>query len=193
MLWIILAELAVAQATDIFLVARGQAELWADPAIATFYRTGALMGGAGVVVDVFGPVTADIDIAYKRANPALNPDDETSRFELVPITLLGEYNFEFANVPVRPFAGLGFALVQFAERHPANAEGRTVTRGTRPALELRAGFRLDLGLVPDSLVKQNPIKSVELEVFGARRNEAPGGKGFDLSAWRAGLGLGIRL
>ncbi|MEO0601750.1 MAG: hypothetical protein AAF211_09950 [Myxococcota bacterium] len=193
MLWMILAELATARAADIFLVARGQAEFWADPSIASFYRTGALMGGAGVVVDIVGPISADLDVAYKRANPALNPDDETSRFEVVPVTLLAEYNFPFANVPVRPYAGLGFAMVSFAERHPALPDGRTVTRGTRPAIELRAGFRVDLGLVPESLIKPSPIQSIELEVFGGRRMEAPGGKGFDLSAWRAGLGVGVRL
>ncbi len=193
MLWTILAELAVAQAADIFLVARGQAEFWNDAAIGSFYATGGLVGGAGVVVDVIGPITADLDIAYKRALPALNRDDETSRFEIVPVTLLAEYNFEFAKVPIRPFAGLGFAMVQFAERHPPLGDGRTVTRGTRPAIEVRTGFRLDLGLVPDSLVHTSPVEAIELEVFGGRRMEAPGGRGFDLSAWRAGLGIGVRL
>jgi len=192
-LWIILAELAVAKAADIALFLRGNAEAWADPAIGTFYRTGALMGGAGVVVDVFGPLSVDLDLAYRRASPARDPESETARFELVPITLLGEYRFEFADVPVDPFAGLGFAMVQFAERHDPGPDGRTVTRGARPALELRAGVRVDLGLVQESMIRPSPIERVDLELFAARRQEAPGGRGFDLSAWRAGIGLGVRL
>lgn len=191
MLWIILVEGSVAQAADIVLLARGQAEAWADPAIGSFYRNGGLMGGAGVVVDVIGRFSADLDIAYKRADAA--DESEVHRFELVPVALLAEYNFPFENLPVKPYAGLGFAIVQFAERHPAGADGRTVTRGARPALELRAGFRLDLGLIQDSMMHVGPLKGVELEVFGGRRMEVPGGAGFDLSAWRAGLGLGVRL
>ncbi|MEN0065238.1 MAG: hypothetical protein AAGA48_24045 [Myxococcota bacterium] len=193
MLWTILTSGIAAQAADIVLLARGQASAWADPAIGTFYRTGALMGGAGVVVDVFGPISADLDVAYKRANPALDPSDDSTRFELVPVTLFAEYNFKFANAPVLPFAGLGFAMVQFAERHAPMPDGRTVTRGMRPAIELRTGVRVDLGLVPGSLMRTGPVKSIDLEVFGGRRLEMPGGMGFNLSAWRAGLGLGVRL
>lgn len=189
MLWTLIASAGLAHA-DTLLVARGVAESWADPSIGAVYRTGALMGGAGVVVDLFGPIAVDVDVAYRRMEADGDPDQI---FELMPVTLLGEFVFPAPEAPLDPYLGLGFTFASFAERHPANAEGLTITRGARPALELRAGVRFDLGLVQPSLLGDSPVKGVDLEVFGARRIQKPGGEGFDLAAWRGGLGLAVRL
>ncbi|MBX2796578.1 MAG: hypothetical protein KTR31_02880 [Myxococcales bacterium] len=190
MLAALIASLSIAHA-DTLLVARGSAELWNDGSIGSVYRNGALMGGAGVVVDLFGPISLDIDVAYRRMEAASGNEDQV--FELIPVTFLAEFTFPTDDAPLDPYVGLGFAMVAFSERAAPQATGATVLRGTRPAVEVRGGVRFDLGLVPTSMIKSNPIKGVDLEVFGARRIQSPGGAGFDLASWRGGLGLAVRL
>ncbi len=191
--WILLASVHMAGIApahaDTLLVLRGSVERWGDPAIGTVYRQGALMGGAGVVVDVFGPLSVDVDIAYRR----VESDSGGQRFELLPISLLAEYRFPMPDDPIDPFVGFGFAIAHFAERAAPDDAGLAVVRGARPAIELRAGLRFDLGLIQPSMVDDPVVKGMDVEVYGARRIEVPGGQGFDLAAWRAGLGLALRL
>ena len=189
MLWMTL--LSSAMAGDTLLVARGVAESWNDAAIGSVYANGALMGGAGVVVELFGPIAVDLDVAYRRLDAASGSEEQ--RFELIPVTLLGEFTFPAPEAPLDPYVGLGFTLATWTERHAADATGATVTRGMRPAVEIRAGIRFDLGLVQPSMIKASAIEGVDLELFGARRIQNPSGEGFDLAAWRGGLGLALRL
>ena len=190
MLWTLLATLSVAQA-DTLLVVRANAERWADAAIGSVYQQGALMGGAGVVVDLFGPIALDVDFAYRRLDAA--SEDEGQRFEMFPVTLLAEYTFDAPEAPLDSFVGLGLAMVQFAERVGPGGEQLTAIRGARPAIEVRAGVRFDLGILQPSLRGNTVIKGIDAEVFGARRIQSPGGQGFDLAAWRGGLGVALRL
>lgn len=192
LLTLITSLFSTACAGDTLIVARGVAEAWGDPAIGSVYRTGALMGAVGVVVPIAGPISIDVEAAYRRMDARIGDGDHV--FQLLPITLLGEFTFPAKEVPIDPFVGLGFAMASFSERHPANADGLTITRGARPSLELRAGIRLDLGLVhPPMPPARSVVQRVDLEVFGARRAQRPGAAGFDLAAWRGGLGLAIAL
>lgn len=190
MLLPLLGSLTLAHA-DTLVVLRGSAERWQDPAIGSVYQRGGLMGGVGVYVDLFGPIGVDIDVAYKRLDPA--SDAEGQSFEMMPITLMATYTFPSEKGPVDPYVGLGFALATFAEKAAPDATGLAVIRGTRPALELRAGIRFDSGLVQPSMAGNQAIKGVDVEIFGGRRAELPGGLGFDLAAWRAAVGLALRL
>ena len=177
---------------DVLLVARGSLERWGDAAIGSVYRQGGFLGGAGVVIDVFGPLSVDVDLAYKRLYAR---SDETQIFELVPVTFLVEYTFPAENAPLDPFVGLGFGFAQWAERttSPDPSTGLSTRKGARPSLELRAGIRFDLGIVQPAMARDPVVKGVDLELFGARRIETPGGQGFDLASWRGGLGLALRL
>ncbi len=192
MSWMLLASLGTAGAADTLIVARGLAEAWSDEAIGSVYRTGGLLGGAAVVVPIAGPIMVDVEAAYKRTEARDGAEDLL--LEVIPITVVGEFLFPAPDAPLDPFVGVGVSMVAFAERHPPDADGFTVTRGARPTLELRAGLRVDLGLVdPPMGPARSAIKGVDLEVFGARRNQAPRKQGFDMGAWRAGLGLAVRL
>ena len=190
MLLPLLASLTPAHA-DTLVVLRGSAERWADPAIGTVYQRGGLMGGVGVYVDLFGPIGVDVDVAYKRLDAASGAEDQS--FELLPITLTGTFTFPTEEGPVDPFVGLGFSLATFAEKSVPDATGLAVIRGTRPAIEVRAGIRFDAGLVQPSMTGTQAIKGVDVEIFGGRRIEMPGGEGFDLAAWRGVIGLALRL
>lgn len=190
MLLPILGSLTVAHA-DTLVVLRGSAERWHDPAIGSVYRQGGFMGGAGVYVDLFGPIGVDVDFAYKRLDAASGAEGQ--HFDMLPITLTAIYTFTTEQSPVDPYVGLGFAITTFAEKSPPDATGLAVLRGSRPAIEIRAGLRFDLGLVQPSMTGTQAIKGVDVEIFGGRRIEMPGGPGFDLAAWRGVVGLALRL
>jgi len=175
---------------------RGIAETWSDPGIGTVYGTGGLLSGVGVVVPIAGPISLDIEAAYRRMytdDGAESPDD-TFRMEMLPVSFLVEYTFDNERSPVEGFVGLGPSFAGFREHHPADpATGLGVTRGAKFSLEPRVGIRFDTGLVSPTMAPTSPIQGVDLELYGARRLQLPGGKGFDLDAWRGGIGLAVRI
>jgi hypothetical protein len=174
------------------IVARGVAETWADEAIGTVYRTGAFMGGVGAVLPIKGHIGIDLDIAYRRMSP--RDGSETMTLELLPVTLLAEWTFA-GNGPLDAFAGLGPVMATFTERHALEAgDGDGVTRGARLGAEVRVGLRFDTGLVQPSIaLNRQVVQGVDVELFGARRFQRPGIEGFDLGAWRGGIGIAARL
>jgi len=178
------------------LIVRGVAETWADGGIGTAYRTGALSGGVGLVVTAHELVAVDLEFAYKRL--AGQGAWEGSRFEMVPISLLPE--FTWTRRGMTWFAGIGPTLTVFSERHPGGhdtaADPRVqVLQGGRIAVETRVGVRFDTGLVQQPMPPAvgGPVRGLAVEVYAARRIQKPGDNpGFNLSAWRAALGLGLR-
>lgn len=192
MLWLLtIAEAAMAGTP--LLAVRGVAESWSDPSIGSVYRTGALMGAVGAVIPIKGKVGINIEAAYRRAEPFLDPES-SSRFESIPLSLLAEYALPAPSERVDVFAAAGFSMVAFSERHAADEDGATVTRGARPTLELRTGLRWNLGFQSTTMTNRESLfDDVFLEIYGARRTQLPSDTGFDLGAWRGALGLAISL
>ncbi len=180
---------------DTLVSVRAVAETWSDPAIGTLYATGGLLGAVAVVVPISRKLRLDVEAGYRRMyrdDGAEEPDD-THRFEVVPISILPELTFVGRDRPLDGFVGLGPSFAGFREHAPANAEGVGVIRGAKFSLEARAGLRIDTGLIQERMGPTSPVRGVDVELYGARRLQLPGGKGFDLDAWRGGLGVGVRL
>ncbi len=168
----------------ILVIGRGLIERWNDPAIATVYKSGAWLGGLGLVTPIIGPVAVDVEIGFAR----LKAGEAT--LELVPLSGLVE---GFAPLgPVQGFAGLGPTWTGFTE-----VGGDEAVDGARIAAELRAGVRVDTQFVdpPAPPAPAGPIRALMLEINVGRRFEFPGSppKGFHLGAWRACIGLGAAL
>ena len=168
---------------------RGVAETWDDASIGAVYRTGGFSSGAALLFPLpWDPVMVTVEATYKRAGSGTSG---TSHFEMLPITILGEYAL-YRDGRGEVYAGLGPALMVFTEHHPDNGAG--VLRGTRLGIETRVGGRFDTGLVNPTLPPApQGLDRIELEVYAARRFQRPGMPGFQLGAWRAGLGVVFRL
>jgi len=177
------------------IAVRGIAETWSDPGIGTVYGTGGLLSGIGVVVPLFGALSLDVEAAYRRMytdDGAAEPDD-TFVMEVLPVSLLVAWTLSSDRSPVEGFVALGPSFAGFREHHPAGPDGLGVTRGAKLSLEPRVGLRFDTGLVQPTMAGTSPVQGVDLELYGARRLQLPGGKGFDLDAWRGGVGLAVRI
>jgi hypothetical protein len=144
------------------------------------------MGGAAAVFGIVGPLSIDISASYKRMT-AGDGEAEEHLLELFPISFIPE--LALRTEPVDAFVGLGPSIVGFKERFPPNEKGIGAMVGGKLSLEARFGMRVDTQIIEPSLSGSQFVQSVHLELFGARRLRLPGGKGFDLSAWRAGLGV----
>jgi hypothetical protein len=180
---------------DTLVSIRAVAETWSDPAIGTLYATGGLLGAVGVVVPLSKRLRLDVEAGYRRMyqdDGAEEPDD-TYRFEVVPISIVPEFTFVGRERPLDGFVGLGPSFAGFREHAPANVDGLGVTRGAKFSLEARAGLRIDTGLIQERMAPTSPVRGVDVELYGARRLQLPGDNGFDLDAWRGGLGVGVRL
>ena len=110
--------------------------------------------------------------------------------QLVPVTLALEARSDTPRAEV--FGGMGFTAVTYSED---TAVG--VVSGTKPALDLRVGTRVHTNLVREPITGPGSpgIRGLDVELLvGRRQHHAFGlGTGFDLSAWRVGLGLVARL
>jgi len=185
------------------LVLRGVAENWADEAVGSLYRTGALAGGAALVLPVWKRFMIDIEFTYKRmpmgaraGGEALeNTTSSDYTFEFLPFSVLAEMKLGEDDALMHTFVGLGPALATFSERHAPNDEGLSMTTGGKICVETRVGVRVDTGLIQPSLsgMSVGGLSAIELEVFAGRRFQRPAaaGSGFNLSGWRGGLGLAL--
>ena len=185
------------------LVLRVVAENWADEAVGSLYRTGALASGAALVLPVWNRFMVDIEFTYKRMPMGARAGGESIdgtissdyTFEFLPLSVLAEMRLGEENALMHTFIGLGPALATFSERHAPNDEGLSMTTGGKICVETRAGVRVDTGLVQPGLsgISAGGLAAIELEVFVGRRFQrpAPAGSGFNLSGWRGGLGLAL--
>jgi hypothetical protein len=181
--------------TSIGLGFRAVAETWDDPVLGDFYRTGMIAPTVAGVVPVFGVLSVDVQIGYRRM--AGRDESIESRLEIVPMSALVELVYarrSFGDL----YIGAGPALAVFSERHPGNLElgDSEVLRGVRGAIDTRLGARIDTGLVrPPNIPAMNGrgVRRLELDVSAGRRFVQPSDTGFKLGAWRFSLGLLARL
>ena len=186
---------------EIRLVLRGVAENWADEAVGSLYRTGALASGAALVLPVWNRLMLDIEFTYKRMPMGVRAGGESLEsatspdytFEFLPFSILAEMKLGEDDALMHSFIGVGPTLATFSERHPANDEGLSMTTGGKICVETRVGVRIDTGLIQPMMsgMSVGGLSAIELEVFAGRRFQKPAaaGSGFNLSGWRGGLGL----
>jgi hypothetical protein len=171
------------------LALRGVAETWDDTAIGSTYRTGAFASGAALIMPLMDPVTLSVEATYRRAGASSAGD---ALFEITPISIVGEWAF-YRDDRGEVYGGGGPTITVFSERHPGNGD-TAVVRGTRLGLEARIGGRFNTNLVSNPLPPApQGLDRIELEIYAARRFQRPGLTGFQLGAWRAGLGVVFRL
>jgi hypothetical protein len=170
---------------------RGVGEVWQDAAIIANYRSSRFAGAAFAGITVTDWLQAELEFGYMRqAADVSRSGVAAGSLELVPVTavLLAVRDGERAEV----FGGGGFSLVGFTERTSVG-----VVAGAKPSLDLRGGTRIHTGLVqPTPMGGTAPgVRRVDVELMlGRRQHHAFGiGTGFDLSAWRVGVGLVARL
>lgn len=199
---------------DVRLVFRGNGELWQDTAITSVYRNGALGGGLGIVVTLWGPISVDLEASWRQVKPPSSGDaaagtveDSSLKLHLVPVAFMGEYAFGVPNSPVSVFGSTGPVFTVFHEKFPAGSveladhptipaeewAQRTSQTGVKFGWELRAGTRIDTGFVqPRAFPASNgALDAFEIEVYVARRFHRRPSLGLDLSAWRASLGIAL--
>lgn len=202
---------------------RATAETWRDEDLATVYRQGTLVGGVGLVVPVQRWVLVDLDAGFRSVPPRTEGDESHAfklypisllaevrypdRADVMwyaglgpSLTLFSDYNADGHYDPAlvgdtAGLAALGLPATTTAEDIEA-LNATKVISGALLGLETRVGVRVDLHLVdpPAPPAPSGPVRAVELEVFASRRWRAPGDRdGFALQAWRAGVGLALRL
>lgn len=163
---------------------RGATELIDDPAITQVYGSATWFAGASVAWPIApqrdaGPVV-EVEAAWHRATA------DASTLRLVPLSALFEWQTRRL-----VYFGIGPTFTVFQETHPL-VDGVGVTSGGRIAGELRAGIRVDTGLVDPPMPPAPTFgpRAIEFELYVSRRSELPGRpEGFDLGAWRGAVGL----
>lgn len=181
------------------LCVRGVGEAWEDSHLSRIYRSSLLSGAVAVVVPLHRFAALDLEVGYKR-QAGFEVDDDGAKtaigsaFELVPLTLAAEGRWPLLGGG-HLFLGVGPTVSAFTEEHSIRADnGQVSTQGMKINMDSRFGIRVDSGFVQPSLapVRTRELKGVDLEVFIGRRWQF-GDTGFDLSAWRAGLGFAFRM
>jgi len=170
---------------------RGVAEQWADPALATVYRSGAPIAALGLGVPLSRHASLEVEVGYRKLK---SDAGDALSFEIVPVSVLGEW--AFGGGAARPFVSFGPTMTAFVEQHDPFPDGLAATSGQRLAVEARLGVRVDTGLVrPVNPPATSPVKAVDLELYVGRRQSRPiGGRtGLDLAAWRVALGIAVEL
>jgi len=183
------------------LAFRATGESLADPSITSVYRPSVFSGGIGVVVPFHSFLQVDIEVSYTRLSGLEQSEDSnaeaevTETLELIPLSALVEARYPLARGEM--FAGLGPAMTPFTAIHSPNEdnEDATATVGTKIALEMRAGLRLDTGMVqaPIAPVEGRPVQALDFELYVGRRHQFHfSDEGYNLGAWRAAAGLAVR-
>lgn len=196
-----LGTLADPDEAGLRVAARAVGESLADPSISSVYRPSVFTGGVGVIIPFHSFLQADIEVSYTRmSGQELSEEDRTSTevaetLELIPLSALIEARYLLSRGEL--FAGVGPALTPFKSLHSANEDNgdATATVGTKIAAELRAGIRLDTGMItpPIAPVEGRPAQALDLEIYVGRRHQLHlSDTGYDLGAWRAAAGLAVR-
>ncbi len=176
---------------DVTFGLRGVGEVWQDQAIITHYRSSRFAGAGFAGVGLSDWLGVELELGYMRqASDTSMTGVAAGSLELLPLTVGLQLRKEGQRAEL--FAGAGPAVVVFTER---TAVGTVA--GAKPCLDLRAGTRIHTGLVrPSPLGAEAPgVRRLDVELLlGRRQHHAFGlGTGFDLSAWRVGVGLVARL
>lgn len=170
---------------------RGVGEIWQDPFLSTHYAP-AHFGGTGFATFGMSPgLAVEFELGYGRAasNDAIAVV-APGFFDTMPLSMLmmGRVRSPGAEV----YLGLGPAFNVFTEATSVS----TVT-GIKAGLEVRMGTRIHTNLVEPSIRPGNHggFRAVDVELFiGRRQHHSFGiGTGFNLSAFRIGMGIVGRL
>lgn len=185
------ADPDAASGGDVTFGLRGVGEVWQDQNIITHYRSSRFAGAGFAGVGVTDWLEVELELGYMRqASDTSMTGVATGTLELLPVTLGLHVRRDGQRAEL--FAGGGLATVVFTER---TAVGTVA--GAKPCLDLRAGTRVHTGLVrPSPLGDASAgVRRLDVELLvGRRQHHAFGlGTGFDLSAWRVGVGLAARL
>ena len=179
------------------VILRAVAEQWNEPAIATVYQQGGLLGGIGIIIPVWDDLSLDIEFVYRRfpqGGGSVATGATGYQLQVLPISFTPEYKFAL-NGPMHGFVGFGAAYTVFSEDAITAASGVSVVSGARLATEVRTGIRFDTGLIVphQSAIPQAGIQAIELEIYGARRMQLPRQvERLNMGAWRGCIGLGMR-
>jgi len=172
----------------------GVGESWKDPSVIQVYRGSRFFGAVGLSYRIMDSATIDLESGFTR----IDGNNGLSHLQLIPVTVGGTYLL--GNERVEPFIGLGASFVKFTEELPAG----TIS-GTKVGLDVRSGVRIATKYIqsshyPSAVYGENPmsqqqLKQMDVEIlFGQRIHHAFSvGKGFDLGAFRVGVGLQLRL
>lgn len=172
----------VAQADDDELILGGRAiaEVWQDASLATVYKSTGI-GAAGTFS--WRPhawLSLDGELGVVRMS-----GEEEQYIQMVPLAF--DVAARIQREEMEMFVGLGPALVPFVD------QGNTTVPGTKMGLDVRAGVRIATDLVNPSLSSTSPVQRADVEFIIGRRHHFSGDDGLDLSAWRVGVGLVVRL
>ena len=174
---------------------RGIGEAWQEPSFGSVYRSDRFYGFLGMSHRFHYHYAAYLEGGFVRAD---GNSDQTA-IQLIPVTLGASVLFPNGK-NVEPFVGLGFSVVNFLEQIPNNS-----ISGTKLGMDFRTGIRIATRFLnrmnhPKSVYNENYTpppgpKQLDIEVmFGQRFHQLFGvGEGFNLSAFRIGVGMQLRL
>jgi len=176
---------------------RGVGEFWQEPTLIRELGRSSRFGGGGFIsYRAWRFLSADLEVGYHRLTGTEQtihtgkPGTEGTTFELVPLALSVSAAHRIGNVEV--FGAVGAAVTVFN-----HGDSKQTVSGTKIGPSFQLGARLDTGLVQPSIRRdaKNTLRSLDLELMIGRRQHQPFGigDGFDLSAWRVGVGLIARM
>lgn len=174
---------------------RGMGEMWADTSIARVHRSSRFAGTGAFATNLSRVFGMEFELGYSRmTNPTYLEDSvedgsgQTS-LELIPVSASFTMRAEGERSEV--FFGVGGAMVGFNDTSPLNA-----ISGTKIGADIRFGTRIKTNFIQESLYPvESGLKRMDIELMmGRRQHRGFGmGEGLDLSAWRVGIGVAVRL
>jgi len=181
---------------------RGILESWDEPTLSTSSgNTRGVLAGVSLGVPLHELLVVDFEMGFKRLiGTAANADGTSSGerevTDLIPLSLLVEGRLSLG-AQGEIYAGIGPTLTVFRNDHPGinKLNDEPMTPGSKGAGEVRVGFRIDTGLIQPARAPGmgRQIRAVDFEGYAGRRWQLhPRDEGFDLAAWRLGLGLSFR-
>jgi hypothetical protein len=179
---------------------RAIAESWEEPQIQLRFGTSrGILVGLSLGVPLHEYLFVDFEMGFKRLIENVDDEGHASGdvIDLMPMSLQLQGRLALGQKG-EIFLGLGPTLTPFRHLHPdtLNAEnGEYSTNGAKLAGELRAGFRIDTGLIQPARAPGigREFKAVDFEGYVGRRFQVqPEGIGYDLAAFRLGVGLSFR-
>lgn len=172
---------ALADDSELLLGGRAIASVWQDPNLATVYRSASLGIEGGFSWRPHSLLSLDGDAGVVRMT-----GEAAQVIQLVPMSLSLCARAERERSEL--FFGLGPALVPFSD------QGLEVITGTKLGLDVQAGVRIASDLINPSLSSTSPVQRADWEITMGRRQHLTGdAPGLDLSSWRLGVGLVVRL
>ncbi len=184
------------------LVFRGLGESWDDPNLELCYKTQLLMGGVGILVPLHPRLMLDLGVGYSRqsgtswAEGANKPGPETTVFQMIPFSALGEFRQPIPSGEF--FVGAGPSFATFQEDHPSFTDDadrtRSKTSGVKVGGEVRIGLRVETRYQPQVLLPPAPqplVQGIALEIYAGRRLQRGSTPGFDLGANRVSVGVQV--